>query len=85
LNSPGLPDGLLTNQTFPFVNIIKGLGKKKSYNLLPLGLSNDHLAYFGIFCGHLVYFSPCFYQEKSGNPGTRQFYLSNFMLFPSIV
>jgi hypothetical protein len=60
-----LPDGLFSNQKSQFGYILEGLAMEN------LGVSFDRLVYFtamgnilgpfGIFCVHLVYFSPFWY------------------------
>jgi hypothetical protein len=61
----GLPDGLFSNQKSQFGVILVGLAIEN------LGIFYEHLVYFtailtilwpfGIFCGHLVNFSPFWY------------------------
>jgi hypothetical protein len=66
--SPGLPDGIFSNQKYPFGYILE---------ILAMTVVGIHILWpfrifllpFGIFCV-LVYFSRfgTFYEEKSGNP-----------------
>jgi hypothetical protein len=75
--SPGLPDGLVSNQNPKFGYILYGL------EMASVGIFLDLwsvLRPFGIFNGHLVYFGfvwyifsrfGMLYQEKSGKPWTR--------------
>jgi hypothetical protein len=70
----GMPDGLLSNQKSQFGSILEGLAMEN------VGIFYVHLVCFtaignilwslGIFCGHLVYFSPFWYVVRNLNLAT---------------
>jgi hypothetical protein len=73
LASPGLPDGIFSNQNFHFGSW-RVLQWKMLVYLMTIG---SYLLPFDLFCGHLVYFMVIWYvfsrfgmlnKEKSGNP-----------------
>jgi hypothetical protein len=70
--SPGLPDGIFSNQKSKFEKILEGLGME---NVDLFFCHLDFFIPFVIFYRNLVNFVVIitrfgmFYQEKSGNPG----------------
>jgi hypothetical protein len=74
--SPGLPDGIFSNQNSQFRKTLECIAKKdivKFYGpLVYFTAISNFLWPFGIFCGHFWYV--CFssfgmsHHEKSGNP-----------------
>jgi hypothetical protein len=70
MSGSGLPDGILFKPKIPIWENFVGSCNGRCWHILwPFGICI--LWTFGIFYGHLVYFSHfgMLYQEKSGNPG----------------